>query len=283
MNEAERKDVARRHLDAAEAWMRQLIQSRLTKSFGPQFFAAKHPDGSNVINNGIRQHVAKRRGAEPTRFPDDLAAIEFGHAVSIILNQRLYDEFFRAALRRAFPDGRDEAQTFLDRLEKHRNLLAHGGACSERVFQQSVCYSNDLIDSLKENYVEANLDKLFNVPTFTRVVDNLGNERRFVSPSEHGHRDVDFRTGPQGDLNVGDTLILEVEVDPSFKGYTVKWHAFTGDSGEGLQWELPIQLKHVRADLTIRATVVSAENWHKLHGDVDDIMDLRYRVLPPPR
>jgi hypothetical protein len=285
MDEAARKELARRYLDAAESWMRQLIRQKLAPQFGPDFFQARWPDGSNVINNGIRKHVADRKAADPARFSDDIAAIEFGHAVTILLHPRLFADHFRSALLSAFPDGRDEAYTFLSRLEAHRNRLAHGGVCSERMLQQCACYSNDLIDSLKAHYVETSLDKVFNVPTFTRVVDNLGNERHFTGPSPNGLQYIDFRDGAHGDLKVGDTLIVDVEVDQTFQDYTVRWMTFSNpsDRGTGIQWQLPIALKHVGAQIIIRAEVASNEAWHKLDGECDDRMDLRYRVLPPPR
>ncbi len=170
----------------------------------------------------------------------------------------------------------------MTRLKGHRNKLAHGGTCSTRDLEQSACYSNDLIDSIKEFFREKNMDRLFNVPTFTRVVDNKGNDIRFTAPNESGYRSLDFRSGPNGDLYPGDKLLLEAEVDESFHGYTVRWISFRGDYGEGLKWELSIGLKHIGDQLIIRAEVVSGEAWHKLDNECDDRLDIRYRVLPPP-
>jgi hypothetical protein len=283
MHEAERREVARRHLEAAETWLRRFIRHELSEAHGPDFFRQQLSDGSPIVKPAIREQVEWRRAAEPARFTSDIDATTFGQAISIVLHPRLYPDHFRTGMARAFPDGREEAQTFLSRLEAHRNLIAHGGTCSSRVLEQCICYSNDLIDSLKAHFLEINLDKIFNVPTFTRVVDNKGNDVRFAEPGAGGMHHLDFRTGLNGDLYPGETLVLEVEVDESFEGYTVRWMSFSNDRGVGMRWELPIELRHVGHQLIIRGEVASREEWHKLDQGCDDRFDLRYRVLPPPR
>jgi len=40
------------------------------------------------------------------------------------------------------------------------------------------------VDAIKAFFVEENVDRQFNVPTFVRVVDNRGNERLFAPPEE---------------------------------------------------------------------------------------------------
>src|SRR5947209_14230771 len=167
MLEAERREVARRQLDALEAWLRRFIRHQLTESFGPDFFHGQLPGGVAIVGRAIREQVERRRAAEPSRFGSNVEAMTLGESISIVLHPRLYADRFRAGLIRAFPDGVEEARTFLSRLEAHRNLLAHGGACSGRVLEQCVCYSNDVIDSLKAHFLEVNLSREFNVPTFT--------------------------------------------------------------------------------------------------------------------
>jgi hypothetical protein len=275
----ERRETARRYLEATEHWLRRLIHYQLSNAYGPQYFGAQLDATTPVIKPAIREQVARRRAADPTRFAQDVDATTLGEAIAIALHPRLYSEHFRLALSGAFPDGREEAQTFLSRLEAHRNQLAHGGSCSARVLEQCVCYSNDVIDSLKAFYREKNLDRIFDVPTFTRVVDNKGNDIRFSGPAKDGLHSLDFRD--RGDLYPGDTLILEAEVDETFEGYTVRWMSFNGDRSTGLRWELPVELKHVGNQMIIRGEVVSREQWHKLDQGCDDRFDLRYRVLPP--
>lgn len=159
MKDTERRDLARRHLDSSEAWLRRFIRHQLTLAYGPDFFRGALPDGTLIVKSAIREQVDRRRAAEPTRFNSDVDALTFGEAISIVLHPRLFAEHFRTGVLLAFPDGVEEARTFLTRLERHRNLLAHGGACSTRVLEQCICYSNDLIESLKDIFWRPTWDR----------------------------------------------------------------------------------------------------------------------------
>ena len=158
-----------------------------------------------------------------------------------------------------------------DRAVMHEPLV-------QRDLEQCTCYSNDLIDSLKAFFQDKNMDRTFNVPTFVRVVDNRGNEFH-LNPSDQT-KFVDVRATGKGDLYPGDELVIEVEVDQSFSGYTVWWVVTNGDRSEGSIARLTIEPKHVGVQVDVRFEVVSSEQWHKLLG-CDDRLDLRYRVLPP--
>ena len=92
---------------------------------------------------------------------------------------------------------------------------------------------------------------------------------------------IDVRQRGNGDLYVGDELVLEAEVDPNFAGYTLDWMTFSGDTGRGSPMRLQIAVTHVGLELIVRLNVRSSEQWHRLHQGIDDIVELRYRVLPP--
>ena len=83
-------------------------------------------------------------------------------------------------------------------------------------------------------------------------------------------------------LTVGDTLGIEVEVDPSFSpdDYRLRWR-YPKQSEEHTDNRLVLKIAdhHVRASFHITLTVVSNESWHRC-GDVDDLVTLMYRVLP---
>jgi hypothetical protein len=68
------------------------------------------------------------------------------------LTQTTLQTHFGIALKHAFPHGREEARTFLVRIMETRNSLAHVNAISSRTAEQVICYSNDIIDSLKHHY-----------------------------------------------------------------------------------------------------------------------------------
>ncbi|GLR91328.1 hypothetical protein [Bradyrhizobium iriomotense] len=281
MIETDRRESARRYLDAAEGWLRRVIEMKLTKQFGANYLAADEAGGCRAISKDIRRQIGGRFETDRSRFSRLIDAADLGHAITIALHPELYPGNFRDALLGAFPDGPAEARTFLSRLEEIRNKLAHGGTCSDRDHERAVCYSNDLIDSIKQHFKEQNMEREFNVPTFVRVVDNRGNEFHLTHDPNRQMHFFDLRRQGNGDLYVGDELVLEAEVDPNFTGYTLDWFTFNGDHGQGLPMRLQIGMKHVGLQFIVRLNVRSSEPWHRLHNGIDDSIELHYRVLPP--
>lgn len=279
MIEGERKDLARRHLDSAESWLRRIIESKLSVQHGPNYL--DEAAGCKVISKDIRRQINQRYLSDRTRFPRLIDAADLGHAIAIALHPELYPQNFRDPLQLAFPEGAAEARTFLNRLEEIRNKLAHGGTCSLRDLERAICYSNDLIDSIKQHFREQNLERQFNVPTFIRVADNRGNEFHLAHDPNRQIHFFDVRQEGKGDLYIGDELVIEAEVDPNFVGYTTDWLTFSGDNGHGLPMRLRIENKHVGIQFIVRINVRSSEAWHRLHGGIDDAVELHYRVLPP--
>jgi hypothetical protein len=278
LNELERKDLARRHLDATETWLRRVIDVELTLSYGSDYLA--EASTCPEISKKMRERINGRYTSNPSRFPRLIDAADLGDAIKIVLNDALYKDVFRDALHEAFPDGNAEARTFLNRLDAIRNKLAHGGTCSDRDLERSICYSNDVTDSIKAHFRMKNMEREFNVPTFIRVFDNRGNDFHF-SPKPH-FQFVDVRATGKGDLYVGETLSIEFEVDPTFKDFTIRWMTFSGDYDQSLPCTIKLAAKHVGVEFDVRLTVRSSLDWHRFNGGVDDMVDLRYRVLPPP-
>jgi hypothetical protein len=124
------------------------------------------------------------------------------------------------------------------------------------------------------------LNQQFNVPTFIRVFDNQGNNTHFGT-DRSALLFSDLSKLPSGVLRFGDELIVEVEVDPCFSDYSVDWMTFKGDKGTGPICRLRLEYIHVGNQLDIRFNLKSKELWHRLSGEADDMLDLRYRVLPP--
>lgn len=277
--ETVRRDLARRHLDSAESWLRRLIDLKLSASCGAGYLGMVEGEACRLISKDIRRKIFSRYESDRSRFPRVIDAADLGDAISIILNPELYQRHFRPALIHAFPDG--AARTFLNRLEEIRNKLAHGGSCSSRDLERAVCYSNDLADSIKQYFQEANMERRFNAPSFVRMVDNLGNEFHFAFDAEQHGKFVDIRQVGNGTLHVGDELLIEVEVDSSFPDASVHWMTFRGHRGSGRILKLPLTEAEVGLSLDIRFSVKSSKNWHRLPDGTDDMLDLRYRVLPP--
>ena len=204
-NELERKDLARRYLDGAEAWLRRLIDVELTAAHGSGYLADGAAGTCSEISKKTRERINGRYSSDPDRFPRLIDAADLGDAIKIVLEKNLFRNVFRDALVDAFPEGSAEALTFLNRLETIRNKLAHGGTCSDRDLERSICYSNDVTDFIKTHFRRKGMEKEFNVPTFIRVSDNRGNEFHF-SPKPHSQF-VDVRTTGKGDLYVGENSL----------------------------------------------------------------------------
>lgn len=286
LNNNERREIARRHFESAEVWLRKIIDYFFLKKFGPDYFSHILPDGSSLIKNDIRKNVYDRRINEPTRFSRDIDATTFGEAIQIVTNPHKFNTIFKPALEAAYPNGAPEAKTFLEALKKIRDTIHHLGPCSARDLEKAVCYSNDFIDSAKTYFASIQMDRLYNVPKITHFVDSLGNESHMENvPHDVNARIIDWRRQGRGDLRPGDSLKVEIEVDQSFdrKNYTISWHlgrrgVINDNSGSIF---IEIEVGDVATQFEFRVTVTSRLDWHEF-GLCDDSLSVIYRVLPPP-
>ncbi|MDQ0355159.1 hypothetical protein J2S22_002088 [Rhodoplanes tepidamans] len=124
------------------------------------------------------------------------------------------------------------------------------------------------------------MEQIFNVPRFIHAIDNKGNDFSLDIEKEQGQF-VDRWTRGKGDLYIGECLVIEVEVDESFSDFTIEWFSFNGDRGNGKVAIIAIEPKHVGIQMDVRFELRSKETWHRLHGGIDDMLDIRYRVFPP--
>jgi hypothetical protein len=120
--------------------------------------------------------------------------------------------------------------------------------------------------------------------------------RAYPSPLRRGHSPTtrlrmpplphkfDYSDDPASYLRPGDTLTIEIEVDPSFsdEGFIVKWSSMYVDQrGERLvKFVLPVENRHVGRELPIDIKIISHQDWHR-HQVWDDFWWVCYRVLPP--
>jgi hypothetical protein len=131
MDESTRKTAARAHLDAAEAWIRRLIELKLRTAFGESYLEPG-AIGCPMIGDGLRKRIASRVAAESGRYARRIDGADFDDALKILLYDELYWVYFEDALDDAYAQSRDLARSFLRRLRDIRNKLAHGGVCSTR-------------------------------------------------------------------------------------------------------------------------------------------------------
>ncbi len=283
------RSYSRCAIENLEYWLRRLIDDSLRKEYGSEYINAVKPCGDNLINGQIRKSIQDRFDSRPGRYPRLIDAAQLEEEISIICNPALYGQYFEDALKGAFPDGSEEARTFLSRLKEPRNRLSHANSISIRQAEQVICYTNDAIESLKSFYSAENMNNPYNVPMVIAVSDSFGNTLHAgaIHRNNTGRGRVNFQNSPGSLLYVGDTISLAIEVDPTFEpeGYRIDWtHTNRGgpmiDDQKGLQFSLQIENEHVTNDFVIYCSIKSiGKEWHRL-GDCDDSIAVTYRVVP---
>ncbi|MGO4838911.1 hypothetical protein AB4144_42350, partial [Rhizobiaceae sp. 2RAB30] len=183
----------------------------------------------------------------------------------------------------AFPNGGEEASTFMNRLVAPRNKLAHANPVSVREAEQVICYCHDVIESLKAFFAERNMDREYNAPTIVRISDSFGKTAHAGEIRRNG-TGAGLVSWTESTLRAGVTLSLEVEVDESFHAdfYRFDWvvPAYEGPSLVGRRITVNIVNRFVSPSFTVYCIVTSDQDWHRL-GEHDDSVAIAYKVLPP--
>jgi hypothetical protein len=283
---SEIRGLCKERIEALEHWLRRLIDDLLTTAYG-DYFNFSDANGNRIISKKLVEQVESRRGAEPTRYPRMIDAVLLDDAINIICKENLFKQHFKKPLVHAFPDGHVEARTFFLRLLPPRNHLAHANAISVRQAEQVLCYSNDIIESLKQFYRDRGMQQEFNVPQILKVSDSFGNTytRSQFSHVHDGGIMMQFTGRDEFFLRPGDTLSVEIEVDPTFdpSEYRIHWSSAKGIDGvpQGQKIILPITNRHVAQSFDLQCRVTTNRDWHRLHMGADDFLILYYKVLPP--
>lgn len=273
-------------IENLEIWIRNIIDKELTGKYGSQFWDFQDADGNRLISNGIIKEAKARFENEPERYPRFVDTLLLDDIIRIICKPDLYREVFNPYLVNAFPDGNAVARTYLNKLIPIRNKLYHSNPISNHEALQAMCYSNDIVNSIKQCYKEKNMEKKYNAPTIIKISDSFGNQfnESQISRNNTGRGHCDTR---KKDLkvSVGDKIIIEVEIDPSFdpSGYEISWVFDKKDQSTftevGNRIEIDIENKHVRTDFGIYCLVKSNKEWHRC-GNVDDSVSMYYEIIP---
>lgn len=278
------REAAKARIEALERWLRRIVDQTF-RDIALSYESYSDQNGNFLIRSSIRRDAIARWRGSPERFPRFIDAVYLDDLITIICSKW---ELFSDALSTAFPQGREEARTFLTRLIEPRNKLAHANALSLREAEQVICYSGDVIEALKDYYKRMGKQDNFNVPLVVHFSDSFGNSiyREQMTVVEPYGVMVNMKDLQTCHLYPGDILTLEVEVDPSFAPteYTLNWMCF-GPSISGSNTTpkivIPITLAHVGEQLDFRCTVTSTKEWHRSAIGFDDMFDVRYQVLPP--
>ena len=276
LSDVERTDLARRHLDGLESWLRRLVDFKLRGPLGAAYLTQ-----NSYLKQDRRTQIAARVRQMST--PREADATTLGQLIVIIANGELYKQYFRRAFEEAFPQGLMEFKEFADRLVGIRNELVHGRPCSSRQLERAICYSNDISESIAHQFQELGVGNEYDVPLIVRYVDSLGNSSTLEDvPSDMGLRIIDWRRGQHGDLRPGMIFSAEVEVDPTFEsaGFEVSWYLFGTLSQVGSKAKIEVSQQNVGEQFELIFEVKTDRLWHRSYG-LDDRLAVIFRVLPP--
>ncbi|CAE6859673.1 hypothetical protein R75461_08406 [Paraburkholderia nemoris] len=273
------RDIARRRIETLELWLRRFVDDVLTQALGPEYFYTGAHANQQIVKNELRRNASQRRQAEPHRYTRDIDALLLDDLIDLVSKPDLYQSFFEEGFRSAFPLGSVELRSVLKRLLPIRNALSHANPITPHQAERAVCYSDDVIQSLKEFYVSQNRSQEYNAPRLVEFSDSLGN-RKTLSQTRGQIHLVD---GPA--LRPGETLIIDVEADASFPEdeYRIEWsvnNISDGEKSTGTRFVLEIDEKHVGDQTMISVMVISNRKWHR-HQNFDSLHVVVYKVLPP--
>ena len=207
----------------------------------------------------------------------------FDDLIDIICNPKLYNENFKKPLEYVFKLGREQAKVKFEQIKEIRNYLSHTNHISNRQAEQIICYSKDIIESLKEFYLEINREKDFNVPSIVSFKDSVGNSK--FSSQFVGSNEYKFIDNKESNIYEGETLSMEVTVDESFEksDYTIIWHYKAGGSVfdikkvQGNKLTIELTSKFISESLKIECSIISNKDWHK-YQKFDDILKIIYKI-----
>jgi len=259
-------------LEAFEKWARLFIDKILSSELGKEYFFEKNCDGNYKIKKSLVNSVIQKMEEDPVRFNIPINCLFLEDIIYLLCKEDFYREHFKAHLEKHYPEGKNELSTFLKRLVPIRNKLSHSNPISVREVEQCICYSNDFIDAVKDYFAMTNQNKDFNVPTIIRVNDSLGNEYNIVE-GRRGER-VDIVDTTTGEINVfheGDTLSIELTMDPSFaeNEYSIEWPMSTDKqryveiTEAGKKVTIKIEGPNIGEEVVFFCRVVSNKNWHR--------------------
>ena len=281
LTDSEIREVARKHIESLEFWLRRTINDSLTSAYGKDYWSYHNDKGLFLLKQEIRNKVSERVSAEPDRYPRWIDATLIEHQVFIICKEDLYNDYFRPYFETEFRFGRIHLKSVFDTLIKIRNKVSHANPTSIRDAEKAICYSNDLIDSIKKYYSDHNMNQDFNVPRILSYSDSLGNKVYSEEWEEGALNSIKLNVG-NTKFRPGDRIRMSVEIDSSFAldEYKIEWSIDYKIRATGELIELVFTDEDVDANFMVKARVTSNKAWHK-YGSYDDIIRIHMSVFPP--
>jgi len=288
LSDSEIRSICKNKLESLEYWLRRLIDKKLSDNYG-DYFSHEDAKGKRLINKNIVKSLTERIAKEPSRYPRKIDAVLLNDAINIICNPQLFNSHFKEPLSLAFPSS-EVTRLFMERLIAPRNCLAHANPISLRQAEQVICYTGDIIESIKQYYIKHNMDTEYNVPLILKATDSFGNSFHNNQCGTFGGGGIlkDLSNDPLFYLRPRDTITLEVEIDPSYSraSYEICWYlsgmSIPIPNSNKPKIQIKITEKEVSTQLAITCNVTTTnKDWHRLPSGKDDFLVFIYKVLPP--
>ena len=292
--------LSKKQIELMEHWARRLIDELLKSDYGSDYINARKPNGEYLVKSSLRARIEQRKQSDPGRFPRSIDAILLEDVGYFFSKEEFCEAHFKQVME-PFYSGPEEVRRVVGRLISVRNKLYHDNHISIREAEQVLCYTNDIIETIKEYYAEQGRERDLNVPTFLCVSDSQGNRvfRREASYSwtvlnvpkvqlpffgRDGHQEA-ISTSHRS----GESYEVELEVDTSFPSdtYTVLWALELGGrpilSNTGTRIVIDFTDEMVSFEPEIHAKLVTNAGWHRFAniGCDDEVSISLSKVLPP--
>ena len=166
----------RQRIEACELWLRRLIHDEFLQEFGADYLNTALINGDAIFSVSAKRNAASRSAslAQPASRPVD--ALLFDDLGAVLGKTEVYKKYFKIALDHEFKFGSDHVRYMISLLIPIRNKLSHpnGAALSLHEAERALCYSNDIISSIRKHYSTKSMTDKFPAPLFTRISDSLG-------------------------------------------------------------------------------------------------------------
>ncbi len=281
-SEEELRSYCRTSIESLEKWARIVINEELSSKYGNDYFEAKMQNGDPVIKKSINDKAIAMLEKHPDRFRGKIDTLFLEEIIYVLCKVQLYKDVFKIVLDNIYPDGCDEARTYLKRLVPIRNKLSHSNPISIREAERVICYCNDFVDGIKGYFEKKGMGNMFNVPHAIRLNDSLGNEYLLKNDDYPEIVRIKNTYGEIKKFAVNDNYSLWVTMDPSFEkeDYDITW--LINSKGLSKEERVCIQFDEsmVGKNVYITCKIVQNKTWHKYNIEDHRIL-IEISVLPP--
>lgn len=278
------REDCRSRIESLELWLRRIINDELTVRYGQNYINHSDAGGHFLIKKDIRDNISNRYNQSPKDFPRMIDAAFFENLIDLFCNPIQYAGLFHKYMTTAFPHSMPHQYIYLkhnlDRLKEIRNNLSHANSISIKNAEFVLFFTTELIDSFKTYYYMAGKNQEYNVPQIIKIQDSFGNV--IIRKNFDIHESYDFSGDSKCHLRPGDTLAIEIEIDPSYIDAKCQFR-FGGTSQDySYSNKLIYKLRNNDVDprKVIHCQVRSDKSWHK-QFNLDDQVSVYYKVLPP--